>query len=106
MVNRIILPVLKNIEGTTITNENDTLESILPKLKEEYEEFIEAVQEDHPIEHKLEEFLDLVQTCVRVGKVFIKEGNDLESASKVHVNKLRGRGWNFENHIDIYFESK
>ena len=106
MVNRIILPVLKNIEGTTITNENDTLESILPKLKEEYEEFIEAVQEDHPIEHKLEEYLDLVQTLIRAGKVFIKEGNDLEKASKVHVNKLKSRGWNFSNHIDIYFESK
>ena len=102
-IKRITLPVLKNIEGTNITNDNDTIKSILPKLKEEYEEFIEAVENNHDIAHQLEEYFDLGQILIRLGKTFIRDGIDLEKASKVHYNKLKTRNWVFDNHVDIYF---
>lgn len=103
-IRKITLPVLRKIIGTDITNENDTLESILPKLKEEYEEFIEAVTENHPIEHKIEEYFDLIQTCIRIGKVLEREHIDIEKYSKIHCKKLKDRNWIFDNFIDIFYK--
>lgn len=102
-MNKITLPVLRNIEETNISNENDTLKSILPKLEEEYKEFIETIIEDHEMEHKLEEYFDLLQTCVRLGKVFDKMGIDLEKASKSHYEKLKNRKWVIDGHVDIFY---
>ena len=102
-INRIILPVLKDIRNTDISNENDTLESIIPKFKEEVAEFIEAIEDNHDIDHKLEEYFDVVQCMVRYGRVLERMGVNLEGASIKHYEKLLSRNWNVSDFVDVFF---
>lgn len=81
----------KNIK-TNEDNEKDTYEIVSKKLKEEYEELQEAIQEGDRI-HIAEEAFDVIQVVIRLLVLLVKDGYRFEELNKRHNKKLVKRGW-------------
>lgn len=67
-----------------------TEETQLEKIFEEVDELKEAIQKDYPICRKLEELLDVMQSCFTMSNI-IAEEKALERAAIEHSCKLRNR---------------
>lgn len=72
--------------------------SQLKKVKEEFEELYNAINNDDA-ENILEECLDIMQVCISIIKLYSK--HKITKAFKFHNNKLENRGWNITNYNNI-----
>ena len=102
---RIQLPVLHKIKNSNVNHDTESIKDILNKFKEESNELIEAIEGDDPVQHQLEEIFDNIQVCINFLDHLSKNKNiDIEKAAKNHIQKLRGREWEFSNIIDCYIK--
>ncbi len=81
----------KNIK-TNEDNEKDNWGAIRKKLKEEYRELDEAIEESD-LCHIAEEVQDLIQVCIRVLVLLVKKNMNLIELNRRHNKKLVNRGW-------------
>lgn len=100
---KLKLMVLKDNKKTHETNQNDTYSKIQAKLKEEYLELDEAITDGDKV-HIAEEVFDLIQVCIRILVLLVKEKFDLEQLSKRHNKKLVNRGWTHSKIVKIFWD--
>lgn len=72
-----------------------SLATEVDKLTEETHEFINAIANNDE-ENMIEEALDVIQVLVNILHRY-ELTDKLEEGLKVHIEKLKSRGWNIEN---------
>lgn len=85
--NKIQFPIL-DISEISLATEVD-------KLTEETHEFINAIANNDE-ENMIEEALDVIQVLVNILHRY-ELTDKLDEGLKVHIEKLKSRGWNIEN---------
>lgn len=73
----------------------------LAKINEEMNEVIDAFKEGESEERILEESFDLIQATINFMDM-ITNKREIEVAGARHFNKMRKRGYEFKNEIEIH----
>ncbi|GIM29872.1 hypothetical protein CPJCM30710_25380 [Clostridium polyendosporum] len=94
------LMVLDRNIKTGESNDSDTIEAIKEKFKEEVNELLQAFESRDWISIAEESF-DVIQTLLRVFKLMLKEGYDIEQLNKRHNKKLVNRGWMAKTILEV-----
>lgn len=98
--NRFVFPVLDTLDVTRCEE--------FWKLKEEFKEFVEAIEEYDNCEgfgneekknHLLEEFFDLVQVSVNLIDMLDISSLDKQEAYRIHLLKMLSRGWDIKTYV-------
>lgn len=85
----------ENIQFPILDISEISLATEVDKLTEETHEFINAIANNDE-ENMIEEALDVIQVLVNILHRY-ELTDKLEEGLKVHIEKLKSRGWNIEN---------
>lgn len=95
--------VLKDNPLDGDSNINDTWDRIIDKFKEESSE-LEIAINDGDRTHIAEEVQDVIQICIRIMMLLVKEKYDLIQFNRRHIKKLVKRGWKNSHKIKVFIE--
>ncbi|HAK41819.1 MAG TPA: hypothetical protein DCM59_02640 [Clostridium sp.] len=110
---KLMMHILKSNPSLGINNEKITFYEILDKLKEEYIEVVEAVQNYSKqrtlstLKEVIRETFDLGQVCILMlwkchrQSITFDEPKLLQDLNIEHKDKLAARGWIFKTGIEI-----
>ncbi len=110
---KLMMHILKSNKSLKLDNEKITFDEILDKLKEEYNEVVEATNDYSKkrtlstLKEVIRETFDLCQICILMlwkchrKAIIFDEHKLIQDLNIEHKDKLVSRGWIFKTGIEI-----